>query len=238
MNAIYSVTSYSYLRDDLSNNDMRKCIDPLDVMYSRPQNKWDRVMLLVLDQAKITLLPASQKILEAMTQLQDKRAFERWHSMLDKAQMQKLVDKYQEYGKHVVDDKWKPIQPSVAPEIERPPSGAASSSHHAQAHEREHQRKGDGKGQIYGHAGRRTWEQTNRYARDWKPAAMNVSSYGATFRDATWTHPRHRRDRYWDEPYWDPNIRITRRSWREWDQDREEEQHEHGEQDHEEENDT
>ena len=30
---------------------------------------------------------------------------------------------------------------------------------------------------------------------------------------------------------WDPNIRTSRRSWREWDQDREEE--EHSEQDHE-----
>ena len=32
MNAIYSVTSYSYFRDELSSNDMRKCIDPQDVM--------------------------------------------------------------------------------------------------------------------------------------------------------------------------------------------------------------
>ena len=128
VNAIYSVTSYSYLRDDLSNNDMRKCIDPLDVMYSRPQNKWDRVMLLVLDQAKVTLLSPAQKTLEAMTQHQDRRAFEGWRSMLDKGQIQKLVDRYQEYGKRVVDDKWKPIQPSVAPEIERPPSIKSSRS--------------------------------------------------------------------------------------------------------------
>ena len=113
------------------------------------------------------------------------------------------------------------------------------SSHRAQAHEREHQRKGEGKGKIYGHAGRQTWEQTNRHVRDWKPAAMNLNSYGATFRDATWTHPRHRRDPgYWDEPYRGPNIRSTRRSWREWGQDREEEQYEHGERDHEGENDT
>ena len=115
---------------------------------------------------------------------------------------------------------------------------AASSSYRAQAHEREHHRKGEGKGKSYGHAGGRTWEQTNNYARDWKPAAMNMNSYGATFRDATWTRPRHRRDPgYWNEPYWNPNIRTTRRSWQEWYQDREEERHEHGEQHHEE-NDT
>ena len=77
MNAIYSVASYFYFRDDLSDNNTRKCINPLDVMYSRPQNKWDNVMLLVMDQAKITLLPAAQKMLEEMARRQDQRAFER-----------------------------------------------------------------------------------------------------------------------------------------------------------------
>ena len=117
----------------------------------------------------------------------------------------------------------------VAPEVEKAPSETASSSYRAQTREREYDRKGEGKGKIYGHADRRTWEQTNNYARDWKPAAINRNSYGATFRDAIWLHPRHRRDPgHWNEPYWNPNIRTTQRSWQEWDQDRGEERYAHG----------
>ena len=81
MNAIYSVTSYSYFRDDLNSNDMPQCINPQEVMYSRPHNKWDRVMLLVMDQAKVTLLPLAQKTLNEMVQHHDIRAFQRWHSL-------------------------------------------------------------------------------------------------------------------------------------------------------------
>ena len=42
-----------------------------------------------------------------MTQRQDKRSFERWNSLLEKDQVQRLMDKYQEYGKRVVEGKWK-----------------------------------------------------------------------------------------------------------------------------------
>ena len=74
VNAIYNVTSYSYFRDDLNSNDVHKYLGPLDIMYSRPLNKWDRVMLLVLDQAKVTLPSLAHKTLEAMTQHQDKKS--------------------------------------------------------------------------------------------------------------------------------------------------------------------
>ena len=57
VNAIYSVNSYSYFRNDLEDTSMRKCIIPL---YSRAQNKWDTVVILVMDQANITLLPAAK----------------------------------------------------------------------------------------------------------------------------------------------------------------------------------
>ena len=136
VNAIYSsVTSYSYFRNDLTDSDMHKCINPLNVMYARPQNKWEKVMLLVMDQAKVTLLPAAQTTLELMTKHQDKQAFDRWRSVLDKDQIQKLMDKYQDYGKNVVNDRGNTLI-IMSRLVERPPPEAASPSHRAQAHER------------------------------------------------------------------------------------------------------
>ena len=58
VNAVFNVATYSYFRDDLNDSDARKGIKPLDIMYSRPLNKWDRVMLLVMDQAKVIILEA------------------------------------------------------------------------------------------------------------------------------------------------------------------------------------
>lgn len=54
VSAIYNVSSYSYFRDVLTESDARKCIYPLDIVYSRPKEKRDRVILLVLDQSKVT----------------------------------------------------------------------------------------------------------------------------------------------------------------------------------------
>ena len=121
MKAIYSVNSYSYFRNDLNDNNVHKCINPLHVLYSRPQNKWGKVMILVMDQAKVTLLPAAQDALGKMTSHHDQQALDRWQSVLDKDQIQKLMDRYH----------------NVAPEVERPPSEAASSSYRAQTRERE-----------------------------------------------------------------------------------------------------
>ena len=113
----------------------------------------------------------------------------------------------------------------VAPENEAPTTEIASSSNRARTRGRERDRKGEGKGKIYGPAAPQTWEQTNRYARDWRPPAMN--SYGATFNDGVWTKPRFRRDPgHWDAPYYGPNMKTTRRSWRKWDQDHEQDQEE------------
>ena len=58
--AIYNVSSYSYFRDDLGESDARKCINPLDIVYSRPKDKWDRAILLALDQSRVTLPPLAQ----------------------------------------------------------------------------------------------------------------------------------------------------------------------------------
>ena len=158
MSAIYSVNSYSYFRNDLDDNSMHKCINPLHILYSRAQNKWDNVMILVMDQAKVTLLPAAKRQLARMTSHHDAQALERWKSLMDKEQIKQLMDRYHK----------------VAPEGGRPQTEAASSSYRAQTYNRDRDRKGEGKGKIYGHAGRRTWEQTNRYARDWQPPAMNI----------------------------------------------------------------
>ena len=145
---------------------------------------------------------------------------ERWKSLSNKEQIKQLVDK-----NHM-----------IVPEDERPQCEAASPSYRAQDRNKVYERKGEGKGKIYGHAGLRTFEQTNRCARDWQPPAMHMNTYDATFRDGSWTNPRHRRDpRHWDAPYWNQNFKTTRRSWREWDQDLEEE---YGEEDHEEDDDT
>ena len=125
------------------------------------------------------------------THHQDKRAFERWRSLLEKDQVERLMDKRQEY---VVEGKWKPNYPSFAPELERPPSEAASSSHRAPAQEG-HDRKGKERGKIYGHAaGRRTWEQMNNYVCEWQPQTSDPGIYAAKFRDGYWTDPRLRQD--------------------------------------------
>ena len=49
VNAIYKVTSYSYFRDDLTDDVSCKCFDPVDILYERPKNKWGRPFLSVLD---------------------------------------------------------------------------------------------------------------------------------------------------------------------------------------------
>ena len=147
------------------------------------------------------------------------------------------MDKYEDYGAHVVPGKRRTNYPSIAPEIEHPPSEAASSSHHEQTKGQPQKGKGKGRGKVNGHAGRQTWEQTNNYARDWQPAAMNMNSYDATFRDGQWINPRHRRDPgRWEEPYWNnPRTRTARRSWRAWDHDQGKEHHDDDERNDEEE---
>ena len=73
VNTIYSVNSYSYSRNDLNDNSVRKCINPLHVLYPRPQNKWGKVMILAMDQAKIALLPAAQDAWTKMTSHHDRK---------------------------------------------------------------------------------------------------------------------------------------------------------------------
>ena len=83
MDAIYNVTSYSYFREDLTDDVSHKCLDPLDILYGRPKNKWDRAILLVLGPSKIKLPPMVQNVLLEMTRNTDERAFKHWNSMLE-----------------------------------------------------------------------------------------------------------------------------------------------------------
>ena len=70
-------------------------------MYSRSKDKWDGVILLVLDQSKVKLPPVAQNILLETMKHKDARAFKRWNSMLEDEQMKRLMDKYPGYGTNV-----------------------------------------------------------------------------------------------------------------------------------------
>ena len=147
-----------------------------------------------MDQAKVTLPSLAQKTLETMTQHTDRRAFDRWNSMLEKDQVERLMDKYQEYGKHVVTGKWQTNRPSIAPELERPPSEAASSSHRNQA--QKYQRKGSGSGKSSKGQGT-SWRRIEWNHRSW-------NTYGTTFNDDHWNNTR---------------IKEARQDWYEWERD-------------------
>ena len=96
------------------------------------------------------------------------------------------MDKYEDYGAHVLPSKRRTSHPSIAPEIERPPSEAASSSHHGQTkghHEKEEEKKVEGAPKVEVLPGSRSW-----------------NTYGTTFYDEDWTNIRVRDDRRgWDE---------------------------------------
>lgn len=47
VSAIYHASSYSYFTDDLGDTDAHRCPSPLDIVHSRPKDKWGRVILLV-----------------------------------------------------------------------------------------------------------------------------------------------------------------------------------------------
>ena len=168
---------------------MHKCIDPVDIVYSRPKN-------IVLDHAKVTLPPIAQSTLDEMTKHKDVRAFDRWNSLLEPDQVQRLMDKYEDYGTHVIHGKKRTKYPSIAPEVERPPSEAASSSHHGQT--REPQRKGKGKEGGKSSKGQGTsWRKI-----EWNHRSCNT--HGTTFNDDHWNNPR---------------IREARQDWYEWEHD-------------------
>ena len=185
MNAIYNVASYSCFRDDLTDGESHRCIDPLDMVYSRPKDKWDRVILLALDQSKVKLPPV---VLE-MTKRKDVRAFARWNSILEDEQMKRLMDKYPDYGANVTgaSNKGSTAQPSVAPEIEGPPSEAASSSHQNRENAQQPYPKGKGSKSGKGSKGQGA---TGRRI-EWNHRSWNT--YGTTFHYSHWNNP-HVRD--------------------------------------------
>ena len=84
MNIIFNITSYSYFRDGLSSNDMRKRINLLDIVYSGTHNKWDRVMLLAMDQINQPWPSLILRTLEETTKYKDYRAFDRWNNLLER----------------------------------------------------------------------------------------------------------------------------------------------------------
>ena len=146
----------------------------------------------------------AQEILLEMIKHTDARAFKRWNGALELEQVKRLMDKY-EYRANAtnIPSTNKPPQPSVAPEIERPPRSEAASSRHQNKGEPQRQdpkgkgKKG-GKSSKYSKGYQPSWQQTNRYARNWQPAAMNMNTHDATFRDGQWTNPRLGRDpAYW-----------------------------------------
>ena len=49
IHAIYGCRTYSYFRTDVT-SPYHKVIDPLDIMYSRMKSKWEKSILLIIDQ--------------------------------------------------------------------------------------------------------------------------------------------------------------------------------------------
>lgn len=139
VNAIYNVTSYSYFREGLTDDTpLTSCTrDPMENGIGQFYWRW----------IKVKLPPVAQNVFLEMIQHVDEQAFKRWNSMLGPEQVKRLTDKY-DYGAKVsrTSTTRRPSQPSVAPEIERPPPSEAASSSHQQRQEAQRQDpKGKGK---------------------------------------------------------------------------------------------
>ena len=205
VNAIYNVTSYSYFREDLTDGVSHKCIDPVDVVYARPKNKWDRAVLLVLDQPKIKLPPMAQAVLLEMTRHTDERAFKRWNSMLDSRDsrinmtMERMFPTLRLRGaRHC-----RTLRQRLNGLRDR-----RLASHQNQGEAGRQDPKGEGKGKKGGKSSKSskgsqpTWQRTNWTQRSWNNPAASVNAYDATFRDGQWTNLAMRGDHgYWDNHY-------------------------------------
>ena len=70
-----------------------KVIDPLDIMYSRMKSKWEKSILLIIDQHEIRLPPQAQEVIESMARNPNVGHTERWMSVIEHKHVQALTNR-------------------------------------------------------------------------------------------------------------------------------------------------
>ena len=68
-------------------------IDPLDIMYSRMKSKWEKSILLIIDQHEIRLPPQAQEVIESMARNPNVGHTERWMSVVEHKHVQALTNR-------------------------------------------------------------------------------------------------------------------------------------------------
>ena len=92
IHAIYGCRTYSYFRTDIT-SPYHKVIDPLDIMYSRMKSKWEKSILLIIDQHEIRLPPQAQEVIESMARNPNVGHTERWMSVVEHKHVQALTNR-------------------------------------------------------------------------------------------------------------------------------------------------
>ena len=92
IHAIYGCRTYSYFRTDIT-SPYHKVIDPLDIMYSRMKSKWEKSILLIIDQHEIRLPPQAQEVIESMARNPNVGHTERWMSVIEHKHVQALTNR-------------------------------------------------------------------------------------------------------------------------------------------------
>ena len=92
IHAIYGCRTYSYFRTDVT-SPYHKVIDPLDIMYSRMKSKWEKSILLIIDQHEIRLPPQAQEVIESMARNPNVGHTERWMSVVEHKHVQALTNR-------------------------------------------------------------------------------------------------------------------------------------------------
>lgn len=94
MHAIDGVEKYSYFRTDLPDTAKHRKIDPLDILYSRHKRKWEKPILLIMNQNNVPLPKDAEEMIMGMAKNEDHNAIERWKVWLEPAQSQRLIANY------------------------------------------------------------------------------------------------------------------------------------------------
>ena len=203
VSAIYHASSYSYFTDDLGDTDAHRCPSPLDIVHSRPKDKWGRVILLVRSRCHLW-----------------RKAF-CWRGRNTKISGLLTAN--------VIPGRRRTAYPPFSPEHRQPQAEEQKKKNHRQVtraeqeNDNNHIKREEG-GKAYGSKGRdggksskgqgATWRRIERNNRSWR-------AYGTTFRDDEWNNPRiregHRDWGKWDDQDWS-NVDQNNDNWEEYDQ--------------------
>ena len=173
MTAIFNVTPYSYFRDDLGDTDMHKCIHPLDIVYYSSSAGSIESHFATACAVDFGKNDKSTRMFGGTVYWNQIKRKGCWTSTLT---MEHTC--YLARGEPTILALH--LKSNIHQQKQLPQVTMVKQENPTEKEEEKKVERSTGKN------GRRTWEQTNNYARDWQPQTSNPDIYAAKFRDAHW----------------------------------------------------